>query len=132
MSLTEEATQETSWQCRSSWCHCQLVSCVASSVNDIQTRNRHQHILHSGKVRDMSVEGDSLVGSTGLAYSHTDSQDSVSSQIALVLRSVQSEHQCVGLLLLHWIHALGHYLGGDFIVHIVNRLHHCSQIALVL
>jgi hypothetical protein len=63
------------------------------------------------------------VGGASLADGHGDAEDSVGTQLALVLRSVQLEHDLVNLLLLHRVQAVLHQLGRDDVVHVVNSLH---------
>lgn len=45
-------------------------------------------------------------GGTHLAHSHRDGQDSVSSQLALVLSTIESDHGVIDVLLLCRVHAL--------------------------
>merc|ERR1719507_577901 len=103
--------------------HGQLVAGVAASVDDVEAGHGHQDVLDTSQVSDVSVERNSLVGSSSLADGHAHSEDGVGAQLGLVLGPVQSQHQPVNLLLLHGVHALGHNLGGDQVVDVVDRLH---------
>ena len=97
---------------------------MAPAVDDVEAGDGHQDVLHSGQVRDVPVERDSLVGGSSLAHRHAHTEDSVGAKLGLVLSPVQSQHQTVNLLLLHGVHALGHNLRSDEVVHVVDSLHH--------
>ena len=64
------------------------------------------------------------MSSACLAHGHGDPQDSIGTQLVLVLSAIQSQHEAINLLLLHRVHALGHYLRGYQVVHIVHSLLH--------
>jgi enolase len=50
---------------------------VATSVDNIESRNRHNNILNAGQIGNVSVERNTLVCGAGLAYSHGHAEDSI-------------------------------------------------------
>merc|ERR1712106_1081023 len=104
--------------------HGQLVASMGSSIDNIKARHWHQHVLHTSQVSNVTVQRNSFMGSPCLAHGHGDPQDSIGTQLVLVLSAIQGQHEAINLLLLHRVHALGHYLRSYQVVHIVHSLLH--------
>ena len=79
----------------------QGVTSVGSSVDDVERRGgQGERSLDAGDLGQVLVQGDTLLGGTGLADGHRDTEDGVGSQLALVGGSVELDEEVVDLLLL--------------------------------
>jgi hypothetical protein len=79
----------------------QGVTSVGPSVDNVERRGRQgERSLDAGDLSQVLVQGDTLLGGTGLADGHRDTEDGVGSQLALVGGSVELDEEVVDLLLL--------------------------------
>lgn len=99
------------------------VTSVRAAVDDVEGgAGEDVRLLDAGKRGNVSVQGKALVGGTGLGNSHGDTQDSVSTKLALVGSAVKLDHEVVDLLL-RGDRDLGLDKGGaDDVVDVLNGL----------
>merc|ERR1712168_1681762 len=64
--------------------HSQLVPSMGSTIDDVQSRNWHHDFLNSSQVSNVSVQWHAFVCCSSFAYSHRNSEDSISTKIILV------------------------------------------------
>jgi hypothetical protein len=68
------------------------------AVEDVLEGHReHIGLLGTGEVRDVGVEGDALLGGTGLGNSQADTEDGVGTELGLVRSSVELNQELVDL-----------------------------------
>ncbi|TMW49879.1 hypothetical protein DOY81_005060 [Sarcophaga bullata] len=75
--------------------HSQFVASVAATVDDIESRYRQNDILVTSQVSNMFVQWYTLLGSTSFTYGQRNTQDSVGTEFALVLSTVQFQHEVI-------------------------------------
>jgi len=75
--------------------HGQLVASVGSTVDDVESRHRQDHVGAASQGGNVFVEGDSELCSTSLAGSERDSENSVGTELVLVGSSVKLEHEVI-------------------------------------
>jgi len=91
-----------------------------ATVDDVEGRDRQDHLGVSGKLRDVLVERNSLLGGSRAANGQRDGQDGVRPHVGLVRGSVQIDHRLVDLLLLGRVHSLD--LRSKMVVDVGDRL----------
>jgi hypothetical protein len=69
---------------------------VGATVEDVHEGNgENVGLLGTGKVGDVSVKGDTLLGSGGLSDGHGDTEDGVGTELGLVGGTVKLDHEVV-------------------------------------
>lgn len=69
---------------------------VGATVEDVHEGNgKNVRLLGTGKVGDVSVEGDTLLGSGGLSDGHGDTEDGVGTELGLVGGTIKLVHEVV-------------------------------------
>jgi hypothetical protein len=69
---------------------------VGATVEDVHEGNGEDvGLLGTGKVGDVSVEGDTLLGSGGLSDGHGDTEDGVGTELGLVGGTIKLDHEVV-------------------------------------
>ena len=69
---------------------------VGATVEDVHEGNGEDvGLLGAGKVGDVSVEGDTLLGSGGLSDGHGDTEDGVGTELGLVGGTIKLVHEVV-------------------------------------
>mmetsp|Transcript_21217 Transcript_21217/g.37799 ORF Transcript_21217/g.37799 Transcript_21217/m.37799 type:complete len:512 (-) Transcript_21217:122-1657(-) len=102
--------------------HRQGVSGVGAAVNDVEAGHGQHQLRVSGQLRNVLVQVDALLGSTGLANRHRGGQDGVGPQTALVFGAVQLNHGVVEARLIGGVLAQQHR--PDLVVQEADRLGH--------
>ena len=78
-----------------------LVAGVGSTVDDVEGGDgEHVRRLDAGEVREVLVEGDALLGGGSLSNRDRDTEDGVSTELALVGGAIELDQEVVNLLLL--------------------------------
>ena len=95
----------------------QGVSGVGSSVDHVEARDgQGVRSLDTGELSQVLVQGDTLLGGTGLGDGHRDTEDGIGTQLALVGGSVELDEEVIDLLLLgDFETALDQGLGDDVV-----------------
>jgi hypothetical protein len=69
---------------------------VGATVEDVHEGNgKNVRLLGAGKVGDVSVERDTLLGSGGLSDGHGDTEDGVGTELGLVGGTIKLDHEVV-------------------------------------
>jgi hypothetical protein len=69
---------------------------VGATVEDVHEGNgKNVRLLGAGKVGDVSVKGDTLLGSGGLSDGHGDTEDGVGTELGLVGGTIKLDHEVV-------------------------------------
>ena len=101
----------------------ELVAGVRSTVDDVEAgRGEDEGGLDTGEVGEVLVEGDTLLGSSGLRDSDGDTEDGVGTELALVGGTVELDQEVIDLLLLGDLEASLEESGGDDVVDVGNGL----------
>lgn len=73
---------------------------VRATVDDVERgAGEDVGLLDAGKRGNVGVEGEALVGGTGLGDGHRDTEDGIGAELALVRGAVKLDHEVVNLLL---------------------------------
>lgn len=96
---------------------------MGATVEDVLERNREDvGLLGTSQVGDVSVERDTLLGSTGLGNSQADTQDGVGTQVVLVARAIELVEELVNLGLVLDVNVLLDEGRADGLVDVGNSL----------
>lgn len=101
----------------------QTATSVGATVQDVLEGNREDvGLLGTGQIRDVSVERDTLLSSTGLGDSQADTQDGVGTQVALVGGAIELVEELVDLGLVLDVDVLLDEGGADLLVDVGDSL----------
>lgn len=96
---------------------------MGATVQDVLERNGEDvGLLGTSQVGDVSVERDTLLGSTGLGNSQADTQDGVGTQVVLVARAIELVEELVNLGLVLDVNVLLDEGRADGLVDVGNGL----------
>lgn len=96
---------------------------MGATVQDVLEGNREDvGLLGTGQIRDVSVERDTLLSSTGLGDSQADTQDGVGTQVALVGGAIELVEELVDLGLVLDVDVLLDEGGADLLVDVGDSL----------
>ena len=96
---------------------------MGATVEDVLERHREDvGLLGTSQVGDVSVERDTLLGSTGLGNSQADTQDGVGTQVVLVARAIELVEELVNLGLVLDVNVLLDEGRADGLVDVGNSL----------
>ena len=96
---------------------------MRSTVDDVEAgRGEDEGGLDTGEVSEVLVEGDTLLGSSGLRDSDGDTEDGVRAELALVGSTVEADEEVVDFLLLGDLEACLDDFGGDDVVDVGDGL----------
>lgn len=104
------------------------------AVEDVHEGNGEDiGLLGAGKVGDVSVERDTLLGSTGLGDSQTDTENGVGTELGLVGGTVELEEELVDLALVLDVNLLLDERGANDLVDVLDGLENtlASPVGLV-
>ena len=104
----------------------QGVAGVLAAVDHVHRGHGQYKLVLSGHVSEELVQRDLLSRSTGLHTGERGTQNSVGTELALVLRSVQLEHQVIDGVDVGHIHAAD--VGSNDGLHVVDRLGHALSV----
>lgn len=80
--------------------HGKLVTSVGATVDDVESRDRkNEGLLGASQVSQVDVERNTLLASTSLGNSKGNTEDGVSTKLALVLGTIELDHEFVNGLL---------------------------------
>ena len=104
--------------------HGELVSGVGTSVDDVESGDGHDNLLAtvSGQVSNVTVERDTLAGSTGPEDGHGDTEDGVGTILGLVDSSIQLDEELVNGDLVLDIDVGGDQSGSEVLVDVLDSL----------
>lgn len=91
---------------------------MRSSVDDVESGNWEQDLLVSSQISDVSVQGNSSLGSGSSASSQRNSENGIGSQFALVVGAIEFDEEFIQLLLLGDI--LANNSRGDDLVDVLH------------
>lgn len=96
---------------------------VGTTVQDVHERNgKNVRLLGAGKVRDVSVERDTLLSGGSLGDGHGDTEDGVGTKLGLVLGTVELVEEAVNSRLVLDVEVLLDQSRGNDGVDVVNSL----------
>lgn len=101
----------------------ELVASMGSAVDDVESGARENvGGLDTGKLSKVLVEGDALLGGSSLSDSNRNTEDGVSTELALVGSTIELDQEVVDLLLLSDLELGLDELGCDDVVDICDSL----------
>jgi hypothetical protein len=96
---------------------------VGATVQDVHERNgQNVGLLSASQVGDVSVERDTLLSSSGLSDGHGDTENSVGTELSLVLGSIELVEESIDSGLVLDVNVLLDQSGGDLVVDVGNGL----------
>jgi hypothetical protein len=96
---------------------------VRTAIEDVGERNgKDVWLLGSGKVGDVSVERDALLGGGGLCNGHAHTEDRIGTELGLVLGAVQLVQELVDLGLVFDVDGLFDQGRCDYVVDVTHGL----------
>lgn len=101
----------------------QTATGVGATVQDVLEGNgKDVGLLGTGEVRDVDVEGNTLLSSGGLGDSQGDTEDGVGTEVALVGRAIELVKELVDLGLVLDINGLLDQSGANGLVDVLDSL----------
>lgn len=103
---------------------------VRSAVENVLEGDRQNiGLLGTGEVRDVSIQGNTLLGSTSLGDGQANTEDGIGTQVDLVGGSVKLDEELVNLALILNVDILLNYGRSDSLVDILNGLQDTLKVA---
>lgn len=112
----------------------QTAAGVGTTVQDVlEGDGEDVRLLGSSQVGDVSVEGNTLLGSTSLGDGQTDTEDGVGTEVGLVGGSVKLVEELINLGLVLHVEVFLDESGADGLVDVLDSLEHtCSSPSTLL
>lgn len=105
---------------------------VGTTVEHVLEGNRQDiGLLGSGKIGDVGIEGNALLGRTSLGDSQADTEDGIGTQVGLVGRSIQLDEEFIDLALVLDVNVLLDDGRSNDLVDVLNGLQDTYSTTLV-